>query len=1101
MKNRTRLILTATLALLLAVGFMPPAEAANNITFSDIKGHWGESFVYSGVDVGYINGYPDGTFRPDETVTRGQFSKMINHALQISNTSSITFTDVSHNAWYFNEVQRAVASGYISGYNDNTFRADLPITRQEAAVIVARVIAPAEVEYSISSLADSRDVATWAEPFVKTVYSKKYMVGDTANNFLPNEPLSRAAAAKIITMMLDNERYISNSDTVSSSGTNYSGTVFTNNLTIGSGVGDGSVTLGNCRVLGTLTTNGGGSNSGVVLRDSAVNNLDAAKSAGNLNIVAVGNTSVNRTTVTRPAHLEESSLTGSGFIYVILSGSNLEEGTVQFTGEFPEVDVQASCVLRGPSGRFKMMRLNRKCNLVIQSGTIDEFYVGSNAKDATVLMNGSVKCSLSNIHAPMRFTGDGKITHAVEHCRDIYYATTPGKVTEYDDGTSKPVSGVETLNPTISPSNGATNVALDRTIRLTFSDSIFRSNGNSMTTGYLKSSVIELRRGSATGDLVDFDVELSSSSKVITITPAGDLAPKTKYFVIVLKDSITNSNRDSNARSAFSFTTEDVYTLSPAVSPANNATKVSRNPSITLTFDEAVYRSNGNDLTTTYVRETVIALREGGYDSVSHIICDVTINSNKKITLKPQVELKADTTYYLIVKEGTLSSANVSSNSQFTTCFSTGSTVNGMISITPDDKATSVSVYTAPILSFGRAVRAYGGNALRASTIENGAIELRKGSKTGTLVSFEASISSNNRTITIYPDDELATNTSYYIIIPAAKLEYTDGEIIPRTEYTFKTGDNTAKFTTFSLVTANKTASSVDVSVTTSLDGKLKLTATPATAGSTAETVEVKNISVTGGSNRVHTIPGLEPNTRYTISGVFSPSNNNADVKSSNLTETTGNVSLTLTVSDPGRETKKATAAVTVDAIGQLTLTYQVKDDDSTLKTPMNQFTPAKTGKIEVELPNLLDGTTYVVKATYVVGGVTKDATEEFTTDQVETNADLSLVRVHLIDGSNRGASLTVSADSAGLYERTISVAELGGATKIKIEGEAVSSRATVKIGTNATNAAAVGSGNLSAEFIIEAGKTFEYAIVVVPESGTANQETYTVKLIVESST
>ena len=78
------LLLTAAL-----LGTACLAASAADVTFSDVKGHWGESYIYSGVQKGYINGYTDGTFQPDKTVSRAEFSKMLNQAIGMKTTAAV----------------------------------------------------------------------------------------------------------------------------------------------------------------------------------------------------------------------------------------------------------------------------------------------------------------------------------------------------------------------------------------------------------------------------------------------------------------------------------------------------------------------------------------------------------------------------------------------------------------------------------------------------------------------------------------------------------------------------------------------------------------------------------------------------------------------------------------------------------------------------------------------------------------------------------------------------------------------------------------------------------------------------------------------------
>ena len=77
MKNFARFTVLVLVSLVAASLF-----AVSAAELRDIKGHWAQEYIEYGVEQGYISGYEDGTFLPDKTVTRAEFSKMINSAVK-----------------------------------------------------------------------------------------------------------------------------------------------------------------------------------------------------------------------------------------------------------------------------------------------------------------------------------------------------------------------------------------------------------------------------------------------------------------------------------------------------------------------------------------------------------------------------------------------------------------------------------------------------------------------------------------------------------------------------------------------------------------------------------------------------------------------------------------------------------------------------------------------------------------------------------------------------------------------------------------------------------------------------------------------------------
>ena len=86
-----------------------------------------------------IEGYADGTFRPDATITRAEFATMISRLAELQ-TGGVSFEDVSEAHWAYRYIQNAAARGYISGYDDGSFRPDRTITRAETTKILNRLL-------------------------------------------------------------------------------------------------------------------------------------------------------------------------------------------------------------------------------------------------------------------------------------------------------------------------------------------------------------------------------------------------------------------------------------------------------------------------------------------------------------------------------------------------------------------------------------------------------------------------------------------------------------------------------------------------------------------------------------------------------------------------------------------------------------------------------------------------------------------------------------------------------------------------------------------------------------------------------------------------
>ena len=99
--------------------------------FTDANNKWYSKGVNYAVGQGLINGYEDGTFRPDEKITRAEFTQMIANDIKTNGTKSVSFNDVN-NHWAKPAIQKVAGNGIINGYEDNSFKPDNNITRAEA---------------------------------------------------------------------------------------------------------------------------------------------------------------------------------------------------------------------------------------------------------------------------------------------------------------------------------------------------------------------------------------------------------------------------------------------------------------------------------------------------------------------------------------------------------------------------------------------------------------------------------------------------------------------------------------------------------------------------------------------------------------------------------------------------------------------------------------------------------------------------------------------------------------------------------------------------------------------------------------------------------
>lgn len=157
--------------------------------------------------VPYMQGYPDGTFRPDHAITRAEMAAILARvgAVQSPTTQGVNFTDTKEFGWASADILKVTSDGLLQGYPDGSFRPDQSITRAEMAAIVARWMKL--TGDTTSSFPDVK--GHWSAAFIALVQEAGFVKGRPDGSFGPDELLSRAEAVTVINRVLNRETAIS----------------------------------------------------------------------------------------------------------------------------------------------------------------------------------------------------------------------------------------------------------------------------------------------------------------------------------------------------------------------------------------------------------------------------------------------------------------------------------------------------------------------------------------------------------------------------------------------------------------------------------------------------------------------------------------------------------------------------------------------------------------------------------------------------------------------------------------------------------------------------------------------------------------------------
>lgn len=176
------------------------------IAFSDIKGHWAESHIGKAALFDLVTGYENGTFQPNGQVTRAQFAVMLSRAfmLETMQSSPADFKDKDKfPGWAEASIMEAVRADVIDGYDDGTFRPDRLITRAEMATMIMRASRYPLDEGATATFADAEKIPVWAKPSVASAVSHNLLKGRSGNRFEPQQHATRAEAVTIVLSLVD----------------------------------------------------------------------------------------------------------------------------------------------------------------------------------------------------------------------------------------------------------------------------------------------------------------------------------------------------------------------------------------------------------------------------------------------------------------------------------------------------------------------------------------------------------------------------------------------------------------------------------------------------------------------------------------------------------------------------------------------------------------------------------------------------------------------------------------------------------------------------------------------------------------------------------
>lgn len=419
MKKRSHQWIT----LLLSVAIVLPTwgfTATPTAQASDIQNHWAKDVMTQWQSKGYISGFQDGSLKPDQSVTRSQLAAMINKAFGFTQTSSIAYKDVQSSDWFYHDVAIAKSQGYMEGYKNNTFHPDQKVTRQELAVILTS-LKKLKSSNSAAQMKDTLYSPSWSKGSIGAVIDSGLMKGDE-KGFRPKDTTTRAEAVTVLERSLESsdtnnsskssspttiyntagvygpasgQQQIAGDMQLNSAGSTLRNMVIEGDLLLGAGIGEGDAILDHVTVKGTTTINGGGINS-IHLQDATLQTAVINKKDGNVRVVTTGATTVQQMILQSGGLLEEKGLTtGAGFTNVVLSNQIPSGSTVSLKGRIDSMDISSSSVLTQ-----------------LLTGSVDNLAVASGTTDNKISTTSSSSIQSLTLNSAAKVSGNGTIEKA-----------------------------------------------------------------------------------------------------------------------------------------------------------------------------------------------------------------------------------------------------------------------------------------------------------------------------------------------------------------------------------------------------------------------------------------------------------------------------------------------------------------------------------------------------------------------------------------------------------------------------------------------------------------------------------------------------------------
>ena len=379
-------------------------EAEEEEIIEEVTENWSTPYMEKLVDWGVMRGDIDGNLYPERSITRAEFVTMMNRAYGYDEVGGNPFVDVMTKDWYYDDIDIAYNVGYFLGSSSNTATPNGDLTREQAAVLLARNMMLRGGSGETLGFSDSRELSEWSRGLVGAASNAGVISGYEDGSFQPQNNITRGEVASMLTRAVgtlinhpgsQSLGSVYGNVTINSSDVSLRNTTIVGNLYLTGGIGLGDVLLENVDVYGQIIVAGAGesnsSQSSVVMRNVTANELIVDNISNQfVTVRAEGDTHIAMTSVRTNAYVEDTTPNGYGLSYIELDG---EPGmTLQLAGNIKEVK-----------------NVTPMANLEITQGTAAKVTADEKATGSSIRIDSGARVDELDLDVGATVTGSGDI--------------------------------------------------------------------------------------------------------------------------------------------------------------------------------------------------------------------------------------------------------------------------------------------------------------------------------------------------------------------------------------------------------------------------------------------------------------------------------------------------------------------------------------------------------------------------------------------------------------------------------------------------------------------------------------------------------------------